>query len=243
MRHAKPRNYRGSHRASVDPKTRYTITVSTALVGAGVLAFGAGSVLPEPPSGTVDATLSGNTLTGNQANLPPKQVASSPIVTQKSAPVQGRAAVLTEGGAQRRIAAPVPERLPDWVRPADGEISSTFGLRFGGAEFHKGLDIAGPVGSPIRAAAAGKVIISERQNGYGNVVAIEHDGGVVTYYGHNSELIASVGEEVQPGDIIAERGSTGQSTGPHCHFEVRLGGANGVKIDPMAWLRTHGVKM
>lgn len=238
MRHAKPRNYRGSHRASVDPKTRYTIAVSTALVGAGAIAFGAGSALPQPSSGTASATLSGSTLTGSQADASAPKAGPSPTATQTSPPSQGRAAVLTEDGAQRRTAAPAPEKLPDWVSPANGYISSTFGLRFGGAEFHQGLDIAGPTGSPIRAAAAGEVVISGFEGGYGNLVGIEHDDGVVTYYAHNSRLVASVGEEVQPGDVIALMGSTGQSTGPHCHFEVRVGG---VRIDPMPWLRTRGV--
>ncbi len=240
MRHAKPRSYRGSHRGTVDPKTRYTIAVSTALVGAGVVAFGAGSALPEPGSSTASATLSGSTLIGSAANTTAHEVTPSSDIAQNSASNQGRAAVISSNGAQRRIAAPAPMKLPEWFRPADGYISSTFGFRFHGAEFHQGLDIAGPVGSPIRAAAAGKVIISQREGGYGKLVAIAHDDGVVTYYGHNSRLIAEVGEWVQPGDLIALRGNTGQSTGPHCHFEVRVAG---VRIDPMVWLRRHGVNI
>ncbi|MGH3544869.1 MAG: M23 family metallopeptidase [Mycobacteriales bacterium] len=224
----------------MDPKTRYTVAVSTALLGASVVAFGAGSALPKPGPDTASATLSGSSLTGHQADVTVPQTTSTPTASTSSNPNQGRAAVLVSDGVQRRLAAPIPEKLPDWVRPADGYISSTFGLRFGGAEFHKGLDIAGPVGSPIRAAAAGKVIISESEGGYGNLVAIDHGRGVVTYYGHNSALIAEVGEEVQPGDVIAKRGSTGQSSGPHCHFEVRVAG---VRIDPMPWLRTHGVRI
>ncbi len=238
MRHAKPRRYRGSHRASVDPKKRYTIAVSPALVGAGVIGVGAGSALPQPGSGIGDATLRESTPTGGRAGVSGQEVMASPTVTPGSTPNQGRAAVLTDGVIQRRTAAPAPEKLPDWVSPAEGYITSIFGLRFGGTEFHKGLDIAGPMGTPIRAAAAGAVIISERQGGYGNLVAVDHGGGVTTYYAHNSKLVASVGEKVQPGDVIALMGSTGQSTGSHVHFEVRVAGE---RINPMLWMHGRGV--
>ncbi|MGH3426791.1 MAG: M23 family metallopeptidase [Terriglobales bacterium] len=224
----------------MDPKTRYTVAVSTALVGAGVIAFGAGSALPQPGASVTTAALDGAALSGSQANASASEVSPGSASGDGAAVDQNRRAALNVDGAERRIAAPEPEKLPDWVRPADGYISSTFGFRFGGSEFHKGLDIAGPTGSPIRAAAAGKIIISSVHNGYGNLVAIDHGNGVTTYYGHNSKLIAHVGEEVQPGDIIALRGSTGDSTGPHCHFEVRI---KDVQIDPMIWLHTHGVKI
>ncbi|PZS11707.1 MAG: hypothetical protein DLM55_01030 [Acidimicrobiales bacterium] len=234
MHHAKPRKYRGHHRALVDPRTRYTVAISTALLGAGVVAFGAGSVLPSPDSAS--ATLAGSSLTGSQANASSAKATSG--ASANSSVAQERTALLNDGGVQLRIAAPAPERLPDWVRPVDGYISSTYGLRFGGTEFHYGLDIAGPIGSPIHAAAAGKVIFSGVQRGYGYLVIIQHEGGVVTYYGHNSVLIAHEGDEVQAGDVISLRGNTGQSTGPHCHFEVRI---NGVHQDPMPWLHEHGV--
>lgn len=114
------------------------------------------------------------------------------------------------------------------IWPISGPITSEFGWRthpiFGNARFHSGLDIGGDYGLPIHAAQSGIVIEAGWIGGYGNTVMIEHGGGIVTLYGHNESLAVSVGQQVNQGDVIAYCGSTGNSTGPHCHFEVRLGG-------------------
>jgi len=112
--------------------------------------------------------------------------------------------------------------------PVAGEITSEFGWRthpiFGSARFHSGIDIGADYGVPIHAAASGVVIEAGWIGGYGNTVMIEHGSGIVTLYGHNESLAVSVGQSVNQGDVIAYCGSTGNSTGPHCHFEVRVGG-------------------
>ena len=114
------------------------------------------------------------------------------------------------------------------IWPISGPITSEFGWRthpiFGNARFHSGLDIGGDYGMPIHAAASGVVIEAGWIGGYGNTVMIEHGSGVVTLYGHNESLAVGVGQHVNQGDVIAYCGSTGNSTGPHCHFEVRLDG-------------------
>ena len=114
------------------------------------------------------------------------------------------------------------------IWPISGPITSEFGWRthpiFGSQRFHSGLDIGGDYGMPIHAAASGVVIEAGWIGGYGNTVMIEHGSGIVTLYGHNESLNVSVGQQVNQGDVIAYCGSTGNSTGPHCHFEVRLGG-------------------
>ena len=114
------------------------------------------------------------------------------------------------------------------IWPISGPITSEFGWRthpiFGSARFHSGLDIGGDYGMPIHAAASGVVIESGWIGGYGNTIMIEHGGGIVTLYGHNESLAVGVGQQVNQGDVIAYCGSTGNSTGPHCHFEVRVGG-------------------
>ncbi len=114
------------------------------------------------------------------------------------------------------------------IWPVSGPITSEFGWRthpiFGSARFHSGLDIGADYGVPICAAASGVVIESGWIGGYGNTIMIDHGGGIVTLYGHNESLAVGVGQTVNQGDIIAYCGSTGNSTGPHCHFEVRLGG-------------------
>ena len=114
------------------------------------------------------------------------------------------------------------------IWPVSGPITSEFGWRthpiFGSARFHSGLDIGADYGVPIHAAQSGIVIEAGWIGGYGNTIMIEHGGGIVTLYGHNESLAVGVGQHVNQGDVIAYCGSTGNSTGPHCHFEVRVGG-------------------
>jgi murein DD-endopeptidase MepM/ murein hydrolase activator NlpD len=124
-----------------------------------------------------------------------------------------------------------------WVHPIEARITQGFG----GANNHIGLDLGAAYGTPIYAAHRGKVIYAGWMSGYGNLVMIKHENNVVTAYGHQSRLIVSVGQEVATGQQIGFEGSTGKSTGPHLHFEVRLNGENGTKVDPLAWLSGHGV--
>ena len=123
------------------------------------------------------------------------------------------------------------------IWPISGPITSEFGWRthpiFGTARFHSGLDICGDYGMPIYAAASGTVIYAGWISGYGNAVIIDHGGGVTTLYGHNDSLNVSEGENVAQGQVIAMCGSTGNSTGPHCHFEVR---ENGEPVSPYGYL-------
>ncbi|MBU0551824.1 peptidoglycan DD-metalloendopeptidase family protein [Myxococcota bacterium] len=108
-------------------------------------------------------------------------------------------------------------------------LTSPFGRR--GKRTHKGIDLGGAVGTPIKAAAAGVVIYSDnKQRGYGNLVIIQHPGGFETVYAHNHRNRVDEGEAVRQGQRVADLGSTGRSTGPHLHFELRLKGA---AINPM----------
>lgn len=121
--------------------------------------------------------------------------------------------------------------------PTSGRITSYFGGRKSpggiGSTNHKGIDIAGSYGTPIYAADGGTVTYSGWMGGYGYTIRIDHGNGKVTYYAHNSSLIASVGQHVYKGQQIARMGSTGNSTGNHCHFEVRI---NGVAKNPLNYL-------
>lgn len=123
-----------------------------------------------------------------------------------------------------------------WPCPASRYISSSFGNRLHPTlnvwKFHTGIDIGCSAGKDIVAAASGKVIMSQWYGGYGNCVMIDHGGGIVTLYGHASKLLVSKGQVVKQGQVIALVGSTGRSTGPHLHFEVRK---NGQYIDPMSY--------
>ena len=129
----------------------------------------------------------------------------------------------------------VPNHLP-----ASFEyISSGFGYRAdpfnGEGAFHAGLDFKGPVGAPIYAAAKGVVSFAGVRSGYGNCIEIDHGNGLLTRYAHMSAFRARVGEVVQPGDAIGAIGSTGRSTGPHLHFEVRI---NGNPVNPRPFLES-----
>jgi murein DD-endopeptidase MepM/ murein hydrolase activator NlpD len=107
--------------------------------------------------------------------------------------------------------------------PVGGPVTSEFGYRWG--RLHAGIDIGAGTGTPIRAAKAGTVIFAGTQGGYGNCVIIDHGGGLSTLYGHMSRIGARDGEDVSGGDVIGYVGSTGHSTGPHLHFETRVGGS------------------
>ena len=121
--------------------------------------------------------------------------------------------------------------------PCSGPITSPFGYRthpiFGTTIFHAGIDIGVDYGTPIHAADSGVVVYSGWISGYGNAVIIDHGGGVSTLYGHNQSLAVSEGQSVFKGSVIAYAGSTGNSTGPHCHFEVDV---NGSPVNPMGYL-------
>lgn len=121
--------------------------------------------------------------------------------------------------------------------PVDAEITSQFGYRMhpilGYQKFHSGLDFGADSGSTIRSAAAGVVIYAQWYGGYGNAVIVDHGGGITTLYGHTEGFYVAEGATVQKGQPIAAVGSTGLSTGPHLHFEVRQ---NGEPIDPVPYL-------
>ena len=126
----------------------------------------------------------------------------------------------------------VPSSAPaSLIWPVNGPITSPFGMRWG--SLHPGIDIGVPTGTPIHAAAAGKVLYCGWESGYGNLVMIDHGGGIATLYGHQSRIVASCGEEVAQGQVIGYSGCTGFCTGPHVHFEVRV---NGTPVDPLGYL-------
>ena len=128
---------------------------------------------------------------------------------------------------------------PD-IWPVSGVVSSHFGFRISpggiGSTYHEGLDIASSYGNPVHATANGRITQAGWVNGYGYLVEIDHGNGIKTRYGHNSAILVSVGDQVVEGQTISLIGSTGNSTGPHCHYEVRV---NGEAVDPTLFLPTR----
>jgi murein DD-endopeptidase MepM/ murein hydrolase activator NlpD len=118
-----------------------------------------------------------------------------------------------------------------FIWPVNGAVVSGYGMRWG--RLHEGIDITASTGTPILAAAAGTVIYAGWLGGYGNLVVVDHGNGLATAYAHASATLASVGQSVAQGETIALVGSTGNSSGPHLHFEVRV---NGVAVDPLLYL-------
>jgi len=117
------------------------------------------------------------------------------------------------------------------IWPASGPVTSPFGWRWG--RMHEGIDIGASYGSGIHAAAAGTVLYCGWESGYGNLVVIDHGGNLATAYGHQSAIAVTCGQQVSQGQVIGYVGSTGHSTGPHLHFEVRI---NGAPVDPLGYL-------
>lgn len=138
-------------------------------------------------------------------------------------------------GTVSSVLNPTAETPNIW--PVAGSISSYYGYRTSpggiGSTFHEGVDIAGDYGTPISATAAGTVTQAGWVGGYGYLVEVKHADGIVTRYGHNSAVLVYEGQHVDQGSMIALMGSTGNSTGPHCHYEVRI---HGEAVDPMYFL-------
>ena len=127
------------------------------------------------------------------------------------------------------------------IWPVDGKLESGFGGRrnpFGGSsfEFHSGQDIDAPYGAPVIAGASGKVAFAGWQNGYGQLVVIDHGGGLTTRYGHLSRIDVNEGQTVTRAEFLGRVGSTGRSTGPHLHYEVRI---NDEPVNPLQYLLTN----
>lgn len=120
------------------------------------------------------------------------------------------------------------------IWPTTGVVSSPYGLRWGGSDFHPGMDIANDMGTPIVATADGTVEYAGwNSGGYGNMVDINHGNGIMTRYGHAEQVVVATGQTVKRGQVIAYMGSTGFSTGPHVHYEVHI---NGQRVNPISYL-------
>lgn len=119
------------------------------------------------------------------------------------------------------------------IWPCEGVVTSRFGWRWGGSDWHPGIDVAADSGTPIISTANGVVVASGWNGGYGRQVIIDHGYGITTSYAHNSENAVAVGQKVKKGQIVSYMGSTGFSTGPHVHYEVRV---NGTAVNPAGFM-------
>ena len=218
---SEPDRYRGRRRVPTPPRSRYAAVVTSAFVGAGVVAMGAGAALPDAKA------VSPSTL----ADLQSASVADDLAARGESA---DRASRSDRGG----LATSMNQAAPDyWLLPVKGyRFTSPYGVRWG--RLHAGVDLAVPEGTRVSAVHAGTVVLAGWYGGYGNCVIISHGNGVETVYGHNSALLVQKGDKVKAGTPIALAGDTGHSYGSHVHLEVHI---NGKPTDPIPFLRSKDV--
>ena len=206
----------------------------------------AGAPTPLPAaSGAAAGTSSGNAF-GAPAN--PRTQAARPAASTTSAPPAATSA--DPSVSARRVSRDL-RRAPltasgatvagTWIIPTHGRYTSCFCARWG--TFHAGIDLAAPLGTPIVAVGSGVVLKAGPASGFGNWVVIRHGNGDVSIYGHMRHYFVAAGDVVHAGERIALVGSQGQATGPHLHFEIRRGGLDGTKINPIPWLRARGIRV
>jgi murein DD-endopeptidase MepM/ murein hydrolase activator NlpD len=212
--------YRGRRRVPSPPRSRYVGVVTSALVGAGIVALGAGAAVP-------DAKADVNSLDGtdsvSQAELDRTLAADAASRSDRSAGPNTSTTATQDG----------------WLLPVrDYTFSSPFGASWG--KLHSGVDLAIREGTPYTAVHGGKVILAQWYGGYGYCVMVDHGDGLVTVYGHSSRLLVKPGDTVKAGQILGLVGSTGHSTGPHLHLEIHV---DGKAVDPVPWFKQHGVDL
>ena len=174
-----------------------------------------------------------------QKNVPTPHGSGGPLVQLDAAgiaAIEARAAQLEQ--QLRGYETALRERTVPSIWPAEGVLNDGFGARYnpfggGGSEFHTGQDITAAPGTPVVAAANGTVSFAGWKNGYGQLVEIDHGNGLTTRYGHLSEVETTVGQQIARSELLGRVGSTGRSTGPHLHYEVRI---NDNPVNPITYL-------
>ena len=189
-------------------------------------AFGVGGNIPEDLDPNAAITKQSTTLI-REMNSQAEQLKNAALYQEK------RFGILLESLEERRdLLASTPS-----IKPTKGWVSSSFGYRVspftGAKEFHRGIDIANHLGTKIMAPATGLVIFTGKRGGYGVTLTLDHSHGMVTRYAHLKKVLVEEGDLVKRGDVIAIMGSTGRSTGPHLHYEVRL---NGIPVNPEKYI-------
>ncbi|MCX4470066.1 M23 family metallopeptidase [Micromonospora sp. NBC_01655] len=236
------------------PGGRALVIGATALVGLGLagvaVATTGGGGSPTPAAVALDAQARAEAAARadrsvRESAVPAAPSASpttpSPSPSNASASASPTKQVTTKPKAKPK---PMPKKTsrpaPSWVIPMAGaQITSCYGQRWG--TLHAGIDFALPAGTPIHAAAAGTVVkAGDVGDGYGISVFVDHGNGYLTHYAHQSRTAVSVGDRVKAGQVIGYEGSTGDSTGPHLHFEVHQGQMWN-QVDPAPFLRARGI--
>jgi murein DD-endopeptidase MepM/ murein hydrolase activator NlpD len=226
----------GQHRREPTSAARGRLLISAMAAGAAAAAAHTATSHADTPKTEAVLTASSSMLTG-AGNNEPRGV--QVVAVEPTANVAVHNEELAKGAAFAEERAQREARLqqPLYVMPTKGIFTSNFGYRWG--VLHAGIDLANSIGTPILAVSDGVVIDAGPTAGYGMWVKLRHPDGTVTLYGHVNSVLVSVGQSVMAGDQIATMGNRGNSTGPHLHFEVLLGGTE--RIDPVPWLAKRGL--
>jgi murein DD-endopeptidase MepM/ murein hydrolase activator NlpD len=226
----------GSHRKQEVPVKGRLMVAAMAVGATAAGAYSMATATDEASSTAVlavdEATLAGAPTTGSVGGMQVIAVTPAASTAVHTEEIQKAAAF-----AQERADREARLQRPMFVMPTRGVWTSGFGYRWGA--LHAGIDIANAIGTPILAASDGVVISAGPYAGYGNMVKLRHADGTVTLYGHLSSIGVDVGQRVWAGDQIAKMGNTGNSTGPHLHFEVHVNGTD--RVDPTGWLAKRGL--
>jgi murein DD-endopeptidase MepM/ murein hydrolase activator NlpD len=222
---SEPDRYRGRRRVPTPPRSRYAVVGVSAFVGAGVVALGAASHLPDAKAVNPRVL----------ANLENASVASSQIADREAD--NGAASRGKQRGAAETKADNEAAAADVWLLPLeDYTYTSPFGVRFG--KLHAGIDLAAPEGTPYQAVHAGVVTYAGYHGGYGYSITIRNPDGTEVIYAHSRRLLVKTGDTVKAGQVIAEVGNSGYSYGTHLHLEVHV---NGTPTDPIRFLFDRGV--
>ncbi|RFD25785.1 hypothetical protein MUBE_07605 [Mycobacterium uberis] len=227
----------GQHRKQLTGAARGRLLISAMAAGAAIAAVYATTSHADIPK--TQTVLAANASAFSGATVSNATRGVQVIVVQPAASNAVHNEELAKGVAFAHERAQREARLsqPLYVMPTQGILTSNFGYRWG--VLHAGIDLANAIGTPILAVSDGVVIDAGPTAGYGMWVKLRHADGTVTLYGHVNTTLVSVGQRVMAGDQIANMGNRGNSTGPHLHFEVLLGGSE--RIDPVPWLATRGI--
>ena len=227
----------GAHRKQTVGAVKSRLMI--AAMAAGATASGAYSLSTADDTTSTDTVLAADNTLINGAAISGSPDGMQIVAVQPVASSAIHAEEITKAAAFAQERAEREARLarPLFAMPTKGVWTSGFGYRWG--VLHGGIDIAGPIGTPILAASDGVVVEVGPTAGYGALVKLRHSDGTVTLYGHINTWLVSKGQRVMAGDQIATMGNRGNSTGPHLHFEVLVTGSN--RIDPVPWLAQRGL--
>jgi murein DD-endopeptidase MepM/ murein hydrolase activator NlpD len=220
---SEPDRYRGRRRVPTPPRSRYAVVGLSAFVGAGVVALGAASNLPDAKA--VNPTVLQNL---QNASVTSKALNDRANGTARASRGQDRTAVKVN-------AAPATQDV--WLLPLDDyTFTSPYGVRWG--KLHAGIDLAAPEGMPYKSVHAGTVTQAGYNGGYGYSITVRQPDGTEVIYAHSRRLLVRAGDQVTAGQVLGEVGNTGYSYGTHLHLEVHV---HGMPTDPITFLRSHGV--